>query len=327
MDEFSTDVFAESNWPYGHAELGAAADEPYQAEIGADPYGGAASDPYSTEIGADPYGGAASDPYSTEIGAAADTPYHTEIGAAAVAKVIEKARDNRQPPPQMRAVDVEAPLSDEDDFGLLDTCIGEAVLTRNPEPYPLLASFLQRAGAGMAPRVVRVDTEASYARFRAEHSPEIAELRARVDELARRFAAHTGNAEELAQELDDVTVLGAVVDAVEADKRVPLWLPPRFAGYWEAWRQGDQICASIKLPGFRGEVLVFTSLEPLAKALGEMERHAAEEGDGQFFGFGFGAAVPEDLVALAALGADEEAHILDDSQDAHIRGLKHSKCF
>src|SRR5579859_5959139 len=244
-DEFSVHMEEETSWPDNHAELGAAADEPYHAEIGSaanEPYlaeiGSAANEPYLAEIGS-----AANEPYLAEIGSRANEPYQAEIGSAAnepyapeapilgsranepyqaeigevVLKVIEKARDNRSPPPRMRAVAVDAPLPDfDDDFSLIGCCIGEAQATGNPDPYPLLAKLLQRAGAGMPPRIVQVDSEQGYQKLCAAQAPEVAQLQTQVKDLSQRFAVHAADPEAhavLREEMDDLTAIGAQLQA------------------------------------------------------------------------------------------------------------------
>ena len=121
----------------------------------------------------------------------------SEIVGAVIARVIEKARDNRQPCPPMKAVSVDTPEQDDDDYGLTDVVVGAAKLKKvktpppksklldsnfvtgdggidlgaDVDPFPLTTKLLLRAGAAMEPRIVRVDTEASYKAFRTESSP------------------------------------------------------------------------------------------------------------------------------------------------------------
>ena len=54
-----------------------------------------------------------------------------------------------------------------------------------------------------------------------------------------------------------------------------------------------------------------------------MQRHAAQEGDAELLGLQLGAAVAEDVGALAALGADEVAHVLDDAEHRHVHLAEH----
>jgi len=222
----------------------------------------------------------------TRMGAAeaADRPGSEIVGGApaAVVKVIEKARDNRQPPPPMRAVDLEAPLPD-DDWGLTDFMIGAANVTGNPDPFPLTSQLMLRAGATTEPRIVRVDTEASYKQFLVEQSPELSDLKARFeahvsDPNAHGLSSDLDEGADLDEDIADLVHLGAEVEADQAAKRVEMWMPKRFDGLVTAWREGNFVCASMTLPGSDGEVRICTSLEPIVKCVEEMSRHAAESG-------------------------------------------------
>lgn len=223
-------------------------------------------------------------------GAAADRPGY-EIGAdappvapSAVVKVIETARNNRKPPPPMKAVDHDAPL-EEDEWGLADLMIGAAAVAP-VNPFPLVSELLLRAGASIEPRIVRVDTEESYRQFREENSPEMSTLRHHLEaHIANQHAHGNEHAEEdgeldddVSEDIEDLVILGAEVDAAEAGKRVELWMPKRFDGLVTAWTEGKFVCASITLPGSDGEVRICTTLEPIRKAVAEMSQHAAESG-------------------------------------------------
>jgi hypothetical protein len=264
---------------FGPTEIGRAArgasvlGGPYAVD-GASEIGG----PFAVD-GASEIGGSFAESGASEIGAAAaaDRP-GTEIGAAAIMRVVAKARDNRQPPPPMQAVDVDAPADDED-FGLTDVMLGVAAATGDPDPFPLTSKFMQRAGAVTTPRIVRVDTEQSYRAFRTDSSPELSELRDRVDELAARLDRHITDPDAhsaVADDIAEITEIGAAAEQAQADKRIELWMPKRFDGLVEAWRQGDHVCVSLALPGADGEIRVCTSMEPIRKCIAEMARHAAE---------------------------------------------------
>jgi len=220
--------------------------------------------------------------YDDEIGAAAAADREgSEIVGASVAKVIEKARDNRQPPPPMRAVDVDAPaMDDEWTDELTETLVGAAAASGNPDPFPLTSDFMLRCGAGGEPRYVRVDTEESYKKFRTEHSPELAELSARLEAHIADPHAHGDRdlEDDLSDDIDDLVHLGAEAQATEDAKRLELWMPRRFDGLVTGWREGDFVCASMTLPGQDGELRICTSLEPVRKCVTEMSRHASEAG-------------------------------------------------
>jgi len=205
----------------------------------------------------------------------------SEIGAMAAVKVIEKARDNRQPAPPMKAVDVDAPPRVEEDWSLTDVVIGAAVATGGVDPFPLTSALMLRCGVGCPPRFVRVDTEDSYRAFRAENSPELAALSDHVAQLEQRLSDHIVDPDahsDLEDDIATVTELGAEAEVAEAQKRVDLWLPKRYDGLVTAWREGEFVCASLALPGSDGEVRICTSMEPVRKCVSEMARHAAEAG-------------------------------------------------
>ena len=264
----------------GASEIGGLYPEEGQSEIGADDDVQAPFESFM--LGPTRMGGLAAEDGASEIGnlAAPDGP--SEIGAqrAAVAKVVERARDARTPPPLMRAVEPEAPELDDDDFGLTDMLV-EVGAAAGRDVFPLTTQLLARAGAGMAPRYVRIDTEASYKAFRAEHSPELAELSDRVAELDARLARHEADPDahaRVADDIDELTLVGAEVMKAEDDKRIDMWMPRRFDGLVTAWREGDFVCASLTLPGQDGEVRICTSLEPVRRCVDEICRHAAESG-------------------------------------------------
>jgi hypothetical protein len=57
----------------------------------------------------------------------------------------------------------------------------------------------------------------------------------------------------------------------------------------------------------------------------EMERDLAQERHAELVGFLAGAAMAEDLRALAALGAEEVAHVLDDAEHRHRDLAEHAQ--
>jgi hypothetical protein len=201
--------------------------------------------------------------------------------APAVKATIEKARDNRQPAPAMKAVPVDAP-EQEDDAGdiLEDIIVGAAVCCHGEDQFPITSKFMTRfSGGSDEPRYVRIDTEQSYAAFRASQSPELAALKQRVEELSAAFARHAADPlahELLEDEVAEVDVVGAEVAQAEGAKKIDLWLPKWADGKIHAWREGDFVCASMKVPGYDGEVRICTSMTPVVKCMEEMTRHAAE---------------------------------------------------
>jgi hypothetical protein len=255
---------------FGPSEIGAAE----AADRGGYEIGGPYAEDGASEIGSD-----------FEIGAqeAADREGYEIVGEqqAAVAKVIETARDNRQPPPPMRAVDVDEPTTTTEDW-FSDCFLGaaaEAAAQTGVNQFPLMTKLMQRAGAGIPPRVVRIDTADSYREFRTGNSPELAALAERVDQLALKIDRHLADPhahEALEEDVADLAAVGAAVEENEQSKRVQLWMPKRFDGKVEAWREGEHVCVSIALPAIDGEVRICTSLEPIRRCLAEMSHHASD---------------------------------------------------
>lgn len=160
------------------------------------------------------------------------------------------------------------------DYDLIGVVVADTVA-----PYPLLTKHMQRCGAGMPPRVVRVDTEESYKALRASDSPEMAAFHQKFNELERKFAAHARNPyahENLAEDVADLTWLGAKADEVVAEKRIEMDLLPGTKGKHDAWTDDEAIFASIKIPHEDGGVWWLTSAEPWDKSVKEASRHAAE---------------------------------------------------
>src|SRR5665213_3141593 len=56
---------------------------------------------------------------------------------------------------------------------------------------------------------------------------------------------------------------------------------------------------------------------------GYIERHLAEEFDAELLGLFPGAAMAEDFASLAAMRAEEVAHVLDEAQHRHVDLLEH----
>jgi hypothetical protein len=215
-----------------------------------------------------------------EIGGRVEIGGPEEDPTAAVRQVIKTARDNRQPPPKMKAVDVDAPV-EEDQITpwFADVSYDVGCMIGAADPFPLMTKFLQRFGAGQEkPRFVRVDTEESYQRFLAENSPEMAEMQAHLLELSDKLEQHLHDPhahEDLLQAIDEAEAIGAEVAEVEKTKEIEMWLPEWARGKVRAWKEGEFICASIHLPGSDGELRICTAMTPAGRALEEMEAHAA----------------------------------------------------
>lgn len=303
--EFSADVLDESTLPApieigGNTEIGEDVTTPWDAFMSEPVRVGdydqppvesywdqflAEADPGHSryEIGEDDEVGAQSGIHD-EIGARSGVHAeigNTEIGALAVRAVLQKARDNRQPAPPMVAVDVDAPPRDEsDEWALADTCIGAADAA-GKDQFPLLSKLMQRCGTGLKPRIVRVDTQESFDALKAESVPEFAKFRERLEDLDQRLAAHSRDPyahERLADDVDDLTAIGATADQALAEKKVDIRLPPGFEGKVDGWADEDRnlVWGSIRVPSADGGTWWLSSAEPWDESVDEASEHAAE---------------------------------------------------
>lgn len=270
--EYGASVYDESNRPVQY-EIGGEGDvvTPWDAFMSEPVRVGA-----NTEIGANiEIGG------NTEIGDDDELGGNVEIGAAAaLRKVVQTARDNRHPAPPMRAVEVDAPDPRMDaEWALTDTFLGAAEATGNPDPYPLTTRLLKKYGGDHTPRIVRVDTEESYQDLRAAGSPEMAEFRARLEDLQYKLDAHAHDPyahQRLEGEISDLSVIGAAAQRAMEETQIDMGLGPAFIGQHDAWVDGDTIYASVKLAGSDGKPCWCTAAESRDKAIAEMSQHAAD---------------------------------------------------
>ena len=218
----------------------------------------------------------------------------TEIGAQKmILEVIKTARDNRRPAPPMKAVDVDDPFPDTFwDEALINFVGAVAEATANPDPFPLTRDFMQRAGSGIEPRFVRIDSAASYNKMRQERSPELSELRQLVTALKQEVEAHAADpyahqeasspqeSVDLIDDIHDLVLLGEEAKQAEMEKKLDFWMPDHYDGYVTAWREEDFVGAALALPSPDGNPRIATSIEPLDKCVGEMAGHAADAGVG-----------------------------------------------
>lgn len=198
--------------------------------------------------------------------------------AKAVKKIVAKAAKERLPPPPLEVSDVIV-LGGESE----DDCVGDAFtyeIVGNASSYmeiigadedtvsvfgddevgddgmfsasagtprhPLLRAIYNRiAASSPPPRRVRLDTVDSYANFL--HGREH-----REDELGEAVAAPMTH--------------------------VPLSLPPQFEGKIRCWRDGDEICCSIQLPGPDGQLRIATTGTPAATHAEEVVGYAVGAG-------------------------------------------------
>lgn len=206
---------------------------------------------------------------------------------SAIRALITKVRDNRQPCPPLKAVRENEPFPDwyqsQTPIHLSNVVLGAAAVEL--DPYPLLTKLMLRYGVAIEPRFIRVDTRESYDVWQAQHSPELAQLRNQLNQLAYRLQQHVldPRAHDLSMEnLDNTDVLGhgqsdvlGLMEKVEA-KQIDMWLPENMKNKMWAWQEGDQVCTSILLSGPKGKLCICTSLDPIQKYYEEMTRAAIE---------------------------------------------------
>jgi hypothetical protein len=235
-----------------------------------------------------------------------------------VRRVVQQAQRNRLPPPALTITpaSAHAVVGEVRRYDALVEVLGLAESTQDTTPapfspiessrYPIAQRLYRRFKGALPPkRVVRVDTEASYQDFMAgQRAPHVAELEARLAELERLVAVHTadnhgggrldaleqkvsGVAEALAKHLEHgdhaVDVAGEEVEAARekvafGGTRVPLSLAPWAEGKIDAWRNGDEIYCSVRLPGPDGCPRIATSSTPVERHLDEVMNYADEAG-------------------------------------------------
>lgn len=118
---------------------------------------------------------------------------------------------------------------------------------------PLFARIRERFAAALPMRkLVRVDTPSSYADFRNDrHARKHADIDRRLDALE------------------------AVVLAGEGP-RIPVDCPK--PGAVKAWLDGDEICCSVAVQGYDGNIMYITTGEPFSRHLDEAAAAAASAG-------------------------------------------------
>ena len=203
----------------------------------------------------------------------------------ATGKILARARDLRPPaPPPARVIPYH-----EAEAVTLDPVVQEEILGAggglDPADFPL-ATHLYRhfQGKKREPTLVRLDTEESYRGFRADSSPEIAELQQKVAALEALVRAHASDGH--GGPIDDV-VMGLASDvsqlqATEAEKRLALRMPPWMEGTWDSWREagpeGGIICSALALPGHDGRPRIATAACPVARHVEDVVRYAGDVG-------------------------------------------------
>lgn len=183
-------------------------------------------------------------------------------------------------------------------LGLMDNEPGGAFTPATSDLELTQSLYNKYKAAAPAPKIVRVDTEESYGKWKDEkRAPYLAELEARLDALEAAVAEHVADhhgggrmaaleralAEHIAQGHHDSEVLGADVDrartrALVCGDRVPLSLPPASADKINSWQDGDRIYCSVRLPGPDNKARIATTSTPVQRHVEEVVSYAAAAG-------------------------------------------------
>lgn len=159
---------------------------------------------------------------------------------------------------------------------------------------PLYAAALRYfQSAQPAPKLVRVDTPPSYARFRAERRAMCCDdLRARVSELEALVSGHVADhhgggrlaaleaaVASLADRREDDSfrfgdypqrdLLGASVAGRGSSETARIPVVPVLRGKVECWQDGDEICCTVRFLNARGEPRLATTGTPAQRHLEE----------------------------------------------------------
>ncbi|SRR5579862_546966 len=195
-----------------------------------------------------------------------------------------------------------------DDAYLLGELLGEVpVTTTSPAPFtptdstlfPITQKLYQKFKAAIPPpRVVRVDDEANYAKWKdSKRAPYIATLESRVEQLEANVADHVSDnhGHGRVQRLEDAftehlkdagsteagatELIGDLVEkAKDAGDKIPLSLHPESEGKVDAWQDGCDIFCSIRLCGPDGKVRIATTSSPAERHADEVAKYASEAG-------------------------------------------------
>ncbi len=207
-----------------------------------------------------------------------------ETQKAAVRAVVKQAQRLRLPPPRLTVTPSKGELGEvcdlEDVLGELlgvSASVDKVVELFTPtisSAFPMTHKLYRKFKAALpAPKNVRVDTALSYEKFRSEkRAPYLADL----EKTAEEHASADAN-------LADEDVLGAEVEmaklrANDCGERIPLSLSPAAAPHVNAWRDGEQIFCSVRLPGPDGHVRIVTSSTPLERHTDEVLGYATDAG-------------------------------------------------
>ncbi len=228
-----------------------------------------------------------------------EVPKEAQVEAAR--EIVRQAQQSRLPAPFLKVEPAEGEVGDVSTEDVLGELIGviEEDEGDGPAPFtpvdstdfPITQKLHRKFKAALpSPKIMRVDTEASYAKFMDEkRAPYVAQLEQRLAALESQVREHVvdnhggGRVDALEKALKKhasdghgvaVDVLGAEIE--QAKRRVevcgdeiPMSLPPGTEKHVKVWQDGNQICCSMRLPGPDGKVRIATAATPV-------ERHVEE---------------------------------------------------
>lgn len=215
----------------------------------------------------------------------------------AILRTLARARDNRRPCVPMCAVDIDAPLPQED----------PVLVGADADAYPLFQQLLEAYRQSSKPRFVRVDTEEDHQAFRDSSSNERLALLERMASLEEQLHDHLldpdAHSPGSAEALEEAEALAAA----EEQKRIPMRMPRHFDGLMEQWHERGMAQGAMLLPrpDKRGRWVV-TATEAVKKGELEAAKAATEAGVpaaaivGYLCGIGASLAAADATKSLAA---------------------------
>jgi len=206
-----------------------------------------------------------------------------EAQVAAAREIVRQAQAARLPAPFLKIEPSTGDVGDvsvEDVLGeLLGVLEDEDGEDDKPAPFtpvdssefPVTQKLHRKFKAALpAPKIMRVDTEASYKKFMDDkRAPYIAELEQRVARAEAALAQHASDGHGAAMDVLGADVEQAKQRALTGGDEIPMSLPPGTEKHIKVWQDGGQICCSMRLPGPDGKVRIATAASPV-------ERHVEE---------------------------------------------------
>jgi len=207
-------------------------------------------------------------------------PMTAESQKNAVREIVRQAQRSRIQPPEFEV------SSETNGYDVLGEIIGAAHDSIMFEPvtsaaYPITQRLYEKFKAALpAPKVVRVDTETSYAAFmRGKRAPHIDKFAVKLTEYHEAKQANT--AEDIGVSDEELHVLGGELElardaAALGGKRIPLSLGPWAEGKVLSWLDDGDIFCSMKLPGPDGRTRIATTSTPADRHVSEVLDYARD---------------------------------------------------